>query len=361
MADHAVGREKLASRMREQAGWCGRLGSPMYAHLLEHLALDVLAGGPSCAVLDGHEEDPFASALALRLMGAVHRLVLEGRAPGLAAHYPSAGGDAGCGEPWPAFSAVLSEQRDVLRGLVEQPVQTNEVGRSAALLGGFLTTARETGLPLALVELGASAGLNLRWDLFRYEANGRSWGDPASPVRLACDFTGPLPPLDVPVHVASRDGCDARPIDPMTDDGALTLQSYLWPDQTERLALLRAAIDLVRLVPARVEAADAAAWIGPRLAARASGVATIVYHSIFWQYMTSGGRAAVQHEILAAGADTTGEAPLAWLRLEPVGREGPYEIKMTSWPGGRERRLGEGSPHGRKVRWFESEGGRDAE
>ena len=360
MADQATGRATLASRMREQAGWCERLGSPLYARLLERLALDVLAGGPSCEVLSGHEGDPLSSALALRLMGAVHRLVLEGRAPALASYYPSAGGDAGRGDPWPVFSAVLGEQRDVLRALVERPVQTNEVGRSAALLGGFLTTAREAGLPLALVELGASAGLNLRWDHFRYEADGWFRGDPASPVRMTCDFTGPMP-VDVPVRVVSRDGCDARPIDPATDDGSLTLQSYLWPDQTERLALLRAAIELARHVPARVEAADAAVWIGPRLAERARGVATIVYHSIFWQYMTSGGRAAVKDQILAAGAGATADRPLAWLRLEPVGREGPYEIRMTSWPGGHERRLGDGSPHGRTVHWFEAEGDRNAE
>lgn len=361
MADHPAGRETVASRMREQAGWCGRLGSPLYARLLDRLGLDVLAGGPSCDVLDGHETDPLTSALALRLMGAVHRLVLEGRAPALATYYPSAGGDAGRGDPWPACSAVLVEHRDVLRVLVERPVQTNEVGRSAALLGGFLMIARETGLPLALVELGASAGLNLRWDRFCYEADGGRWGVVASPVRVACDFTGPLPPLDVAPRVVSREGCDARPVDATTDEGALTLRSYLWPDQTARLALLHAAIEIARQTPARVDAADAAAWIGPRLAGRASGVATVVYHSILWQYMTRDGRAVVQHEIRAAGAGATAETPLAWLRLEPVGREGPYEIRMTSWPGGEERRLGEASPHGRRVRWFDQQRDRGAE
>ncbi len=345
--------ETLASRLREQATWCARLGSPLYAALLERLALDVDAEGPTCAVLAGHEADPLASALTLRLMGAVHRLVLEGRAPGLAPFYPSVGGDAGRDDPWPAFLALLRAQRDVLRASIERPVQTNEVGRSAALLGGFLATARETALPLALVELGTSAGLNLRWDRFRYEANGWAWGDPASPVHLRCDFTGPLPP-GVPVRIVARDGCDAHPIDPMTDDGALSLQSYVWADQVDRLALLRAAIEVARRIPARVVTADAAAWIGPRLADRPAGSATVVYHSIFWQYMARESRDAVKRAILAAGAAATTDRPLAWLRLEPAGREGPYEIRMTSWPGGRERRLGEGSPHGRQVRWSES-------
>jgi len=346
--------ERLAARMREQAGWCTRLGSPLYAHLLEQIAFEVERGGPSAEILAGHGDDPLASALALRLMGAVHRLVLQGEAPALAAHYPSAGGDAGRGDAWPAFAAVLRERTADVRALLARPVQTNEVGRSAALLGGFLRVASETGLPLALVELGASAGLNLRWDHFRFDAAGWSWGDDASPVRVACDFTGPLPARDGAVRVVVRDGCDTRPIDATSDDGALTLQSYLWADQRDRLTLLRAAIELARRIPASVVAGDAAAWIAPRLAARERGTATVVYHSIFWQYMSHDGRAAVKTAIDDAGASAAADRPLAWLRLEPAGREGPYEIRLTTWPDGRETRLGEGSPHGRQVHWADA-------
>jgi hypothetical protein len=287
-------------------------------------------------------------------MGAVHRLVLQGEAPALAAHYPSAGGDGRRGDAWAAFAALLRERTADVRALLARPVQTNEVGRSAALLGGFLRIASETGLPLALVELGASAGLNLRWDHFRFDARGWSWGDEASSVRVACDFTGPLPPRDVVVRVVARDGCDARPIDATSDDGALTLQSYLWADQRDRLTLLRAAIALARRIAANVVTGDAAAWIAPRLAARERGTATVVYHSIFWQYMSHDGRAAVKAAIDAAGAGAAADRPLAWLRLEPAGREGPYEIRLTTWPGGRERCLGEGSPHGRQVHWSDA-------
>jgi hypothetical protein len=346
-------REQLASRMREQAGWCARLGSSLYAHLLEQIALDAGRGGPSAEILAGHSEDPLASALALRLMGAVHRLVLQGEAPALAAHYPSAGG-TDRSDAWPAFETLLRERTGDVRALLARPVQTNEVGRSAALLGGFLQIARETGLPLALVELGASAGLNLRWDHFRFDAAGWSWGETDSPVRIACEFTGSLPPRDVAVRVVARDGCDAQPIDATSHEGTLTLQSYLWADQLDRLALLRAAIELARRIPGHVVSGDAAAWIAPRLVARERGVATVVYHSIFWQYMSRDRRAAVKAAIDEAGAGAAAHRPLAWLRLEPVGREGPYEIRLTSWPGGRERRLGEGSPHGRQVHWSDA-------
>lgn len=120
--------------MRWQAGWCERLGSPLYAELLGRAAEDIEAGGPAWAVLQGQEADAkdSSTSLALRLMGSVHRLALEGLAPDLAWHYPSAGGRPG--DAWPAFRAVLDEHHDALRDLIERPVQTNEVGRSASLL-----------------------------------------------------------------------------------------------------------------------------------------------------------------------------------------------------------------------------------
>jgi hypothetical protein len=118
---------------------------------------------------------------------------------------------------------MLEEHREELRELVVRPVQTNEVGCSAALLGGFLLVARETGMPLRVLELGASAGLNLLWDRYRYEADGVGWGDPASPVRIADPFVeGSLPPLEVPACVVERGGCDLRPLDPASEDGRLT-------------------------------------------------------------------------------------------------------------------------------------------
>src|SRR6185436_3701388 len=114
---------------------------------------------------------------------------------------------------WPALRAALAAHAPELRALVDRPVQTNEVGRSAVLLGGFLLLARAHGLPLRLLEIGASAGLNLRWDHYRYEGAGVAWGDAASPVRLTDVFEVP-PPLAVTAEVNTRAGCDASPVDP---------------------------------------------------------------------------------------------------------------------------------------------------
>jgi len=342
--------ERIAAALSEQAGWCRRLGSPLYAALLDEAARDAAARGPLWAVLAGHEDDPPGSALALRLMGAVHRLVLTGRAPALARHYPSAGGEAGADGAWPPFRDLVAAEQATLRPLIDRPVQTNEVGRSAALLGGFLTVAQATGLSLRLLEIGASAGLNLRWDRFHYRAGSWTWGDPDSPVRFDDVFAGACPP-PVAARVATREGCDRHPVDPTTDDGVVTLRSYLWPDQAHRQALLGAAIAVARREPAAVDAASADAWLARRLASPVEGVATVVYHSITWQYLTSEERHATRAAIERAGAQATSEAPLARLSLEPASPTGPYVVRLTTWPGGTDRALAEASPHGAPVRW----------
>lgn len=173
--------EIVARRLLKQAEWCERLGSGLYSTLLRQAAGDVRAVGACYAVLHDHYDDPPDSALALRFLGAVHRLVLQGKASQLAACYPSAGGHSDCDKLWHAFHAVVRQHTALLRELVRRPVQTNEVGRCAALLGGFLEVARSTGLPLRLLEVGAAGGLILRWDQYRYEAGHEGWGDPHFP------------------------------------------------------------------------------------------------------------------------------------------------------------------------------------
>src|SRR5262245_33057934 len=203
-------RSVVASGMRRQARTCRTAGSPFYGLLLDSAAADVERGGPCWRAVSG--EMPRRTALPLRFMGAVHRLVLAGEAPQLARHYPSTGG-ADTGDPWPAFRATVEEHGDRLRALVAQPNQTNEVRRCATLLCGFLLVAAETGLPLRLLELGASAGLLLRWDRYRYLAPSGAWGPAESPLVLDNLFSQECPLLETAAVVVERRGCDPVPID----------------------------------------------------------------------------------------------------------------------------------------------------
>jgi hypothetical protein len=281
-------------------------------------------------------------------MGAVHRLVLRGDAPGLAAHYPSAGGRAR--EPWPAFRAVLGRHAPELRALVDNPVQTNEPARCVALIGGFLEIGHRTGLPLRLLEVGASAGLNLRFDRYRYELGESRWGPVDSPVRLDARVSGPRPSGRLPAIVA-REGCDVRPLDPGAEEDRLTLASYVWADQPQRLARLRAACELAAATPARVQPAGAADWIEERLLERSPGAATVVFHSIVLQYLSDPERERFEAALLDAGERAGAAAPLAWLQMEPAGEL--TDVHLTLWPGGERRLVARAGYHGDPVEWTE--------
>jgi len=354
--DEAARRHTVAEHLRWQSAGCYGLGSPLYGKLLELASEDCEAGGVTWSILEGHEDHPAASALALRFMGSVHRLVLSAEVPRLAHHYPSAGGAVASAESvWPIFCETLREHRDRLRELIQLPVQTNEVGRSASLFGGFLTVARETELPLRLLELGASAGLNLRWDQYCYETPSGTWGDPASPVRFADIFADESAPVHTAVSVQQRIGCDASPVDPCSASGQLTLRAYLWPDQVARYDRLNGALEVARRVAVVIERADAREWLERQLAHPIIGSATVVFHSIVMQYLGRQGATRVAEIIEAAGRRATAAAPVGWLRLEPVkDTRGGWEhrVFLTTWPGGDERVLAISSPHGPPVRWL---------
>jgi hypothetical protein len=336
--------------MRGQAVACIELGSPLYGALMERAARDVEDGGPVFEVLTGHEDDPGMYLHALRLFGGLHRLALEGDAPALAAHFPSTGGDGDADAAWPALLDAVREHAPRLRAALRSAPQTNEVGRSAALLVGFHTVAAETGLPLRLLELGASAGLNLRFDHYRYDVGAHAAGDAGSPVRFPSSWFAGTWNLPLAVAVAERRGCDAAPIDPRREDDRLRLLSYVWPDQAARFELLAAALEVARHIDVAVDEGDAGEWLDGRLREPAPGLATVVFHSIFVQYLTDAGRAHLRAALEAAGERASVDAPLAWLRMEPGG-EMRTEVRLTAWPGGSERVLATAGYHGRPVRW----------
>lgn len=334
-----------------QIGWCDRGGSPFTARVLEAAWSDWVAGGALHDLMPDWPRDPLQDAVALRVAGALHSLVLDGSDPVLAANYP----------PWTdtfdpvAGTAALRDALDAHRPRValylQRPPQTNEVGRSAVLLGGFAEIAARTGLPLALREVGASAGLNLLWHRFHYELGALQWGDPSSPVTIRSDWRGAPRVLPPSIDIASFNGCDAAPIDLSAPHAALRLASYVWPDQRERLRRLQAAIELARAEGIRVESIDAAAFVARELATVRTGETTVIYHSIVWSYLSAQTREAIRASIERAGASATDTAPVAWLSFEQPDPQARPHLTLTVWPGGERLTLAETHPHGTFVNW----------
>ncbi len=344
--------DRLPHTLRSQGRFCAGSGSPMYGELFELVATDVEAGGVFAAILSGREDDPSRLAVPLRLAGGLHRLVLDGRASQLRRWYPSTGGSWDAESAWPEIQDAAADHRRALRAALEQPPQTNEVGRSAALIGALLRTNRESSLPVRLFEIGSSAGLNLRADHYRYRFAGGQWGPSDSPVTIDDAWRGALPP-DGGVRIAERHGYDIAPIDVTGPDGEITVLSYVWPDQTARLERLRGAIEVARRVPARLQrqtAADAVAGL-----TLAEGALTVLWHSITWQYLSEGERDTVRARVRALGEQADERSPFVHLTLEPA-RDGPgtpirFLIRAHRWPDGETDILGECHPHGPPVHW----------
>jgi hypothetical protein len=345
---------RVAGHFREQAEACGRLGSPMYAELVARLADDIDAGGVTTTVLRGHEDDPGPSALALRLAGTVHRLVLDRRAGELATCYPSVGGTWDLTTAWPLLQQLFDERGDEIRRGLLSPPQTNEIGRSAALTGGLLRIGETTRLPVRLMEIGSSGGLNLNADRFAYtDGDSVLQGPEDSPVRLEDCWRGrpvvPWPDLSL----VERLGSDVAPVDVSTTEGRLTLTSYVWPDQRQRLERLRNAFAVAQRHPVTVRRADALSFV--RDIELREGTTTVLWHSVMWQYLSVPDQEAVTARVEALGAAASEQSPFAHLAAEPARRTpgGVHEflVLLRLWPGGDRRVIGTTVGHGLPTTW----------
>ncbi|MDT0309910.1 DUF2332 domain-containing protein [Streptomyces sp. DSM 44917] len=353
-------REDVALLFLRQATACELLDSPLYAALLRRAAEDIREGGPCATAVARYGEAALDDALPLRLLGAVHALALTGRAPALAAHYPSAGGAFDPGEPdaaWPAFREAVAREPEWITSWLSRPPQTNEVGRSNLLLTGLLHAVPAAQRPVRLFELGSSAGLNLRVEQFRYEGGGFAWGPPDSPVRLTGAWEGGAPgwlPEAAARHpalrIVERRGCDPDPIDPLGAEGALALRAYVWPDQEGRMRRLEGAIQVAAKVPATVEAAGADEFLGA--VELEPGTVTVVWHSVMRQYVPAARWAAAEAELARLAAAATPEAGFAHIAFEPRAVRGKPGFWLSVRSGREpERLLALAHPHGVPARW----------
>jgi hypothetical protein len=273
----------------------------------------------------------------LRLFGAVHYLVLSGRVP----------------DAWSSFGDTLRTHEEWLRHFVgEQPVQTNEVQRCWGLLPAFLTVS--AGLPIDLVELGPSGGLNLLWDRYAYRYGSLRWGRLDAPLELAGEALGgpPRELLEREAVVRSRIGIDRHPVDVTTEEGSLLLQAFVWADQEERLERLRRAIEVVRRDPPKLVRGDYVDELPRELSRRDLSALTLVYHSASLSYLPREVRERVRLAIAAEGE--RGSLAYVSYEFDEAERES-YEgfgLEVTVYPGGHPTRLARLDGHANRLRWL---------
>ena len=255
-ASHWDGGETLADRFRAHA----RNSQHLYGYAMRGLADDWEAGGPTRLVCRGYEDAPRGAVVQLRLLAGVFRLVLTDQAPELRPYYPCLGGTEPASEAWPVMREVIATHVTELNHALTIAPQTNEVGRAAALLAGLFEVVAATGLRrIRLLELGASAGLNLLLDRYHFQGRDWSFGPVESPVQLIGAIEGPVRPE--PFEIVVRGGCDLNPVDAGTAAGRLLLTSFIWPFDVDRHVRLAAALAVAASHPLHIDQAPASDWL----------------------------------------------------------------------------------------------------
>jgi len=322
--------------------------SPLYIELMRAAADDIERGGEIARLFEDIPAPP-GSVPQLRLMAALHYLVLSGRAPELAAFYPSAGGDRPPTEAWPVVLATIAEHFDEVRERLRRTVQTNEPGRSAVLFSGLLWLAARHHRPIRLLEVGASAGLNLLADRYAYVMGDLELGDPASPLRFV-DPWDPPPPLDLAataaeLQIVARAGCDLAPLDPGRPDDQVTLLSYIWPDEPDRIDRIRAALSVAERDPVPVVARRGSDWLPEAFAAAQDGELVVVWHSVMRQYVAPDEWASIEGAV-------DGHPEVVHLSMEPAfDKRARMELTVHDPASAPARTLAVCGDHGLPIRW----------
>lgn len=257
---------------------------------------------------------------------------------------------------FPTFrDTVLTHRDEIVAAMLARRTQTNEVGRCANLYPLLATLPQ----PLALLEVGTSAGLCLMLDRYRYEyhdvamGDWRIAGDPDSTLTLTGEIGGAGPGGLLgfgTVEVAWRAGIDINPLDVTSAEDMTWLRTLVWPGQPERLARLDTAIEIARKDPPRILAGHLNDRLAD-LAAEAPNDATlVVFHTSVLNYLTSDDRARFVDQVMAL--------PGHWVSQESPGTVHTIDVPQT-WSGHPPQvlaldgvPLAATRPHGGRIHWL---------
>ena len=333
---------------RAQAEACAALGSPFTARILT-LVADCLRPGSPVAdrLLHWPPDRLHPDAVALRLAGALHHLVLTAQAPMLARVY-AARDTVDDAQLWRVIDAALRLKADAILSTLDHPPQTNELRRAAVYIAAAHWLHAAYNLPIVMSELGSSAGLNLLWDRFALRIGETIYGPQDAEITLAPDWHGHAPPLAQPL-IRSRAGVDLNPLDPVAD--RLRLLSYIWADQTDRLAQTETALALTAEQRPDIARANAVDWLEGRLARPIPQAVHLVCHTITWQYFSDADQTRGHAMLARAGARTRADEPLAHLAMEDDGAGPGAALSLHLWPDDIRISLGRADFHGRWIEW----------
>lgn len=248
---------------------------------------------------------------------------------------------------WNDFRSAFDARRQAIRAeMLKRRTQTNEPARCAVLLP---VLARSTG-PLALLEVGASAGLCLLPDRYGYAYEGHAPFGPEP--RFPCRANAATPVPTAAPNIVWRAGLDLNPLDVRDDDDMAWLETLVWPGQADRLARLQAAIAIARADPTRIIAGDLLTAL-PALARQAPRDATlVVFHTAVLAYVADpdarAGFARVVHDLGAVwiSNEAPGVFPDIAAKLHSPRPNGAFLLSVNGEPAAWT------DPHGAWIDWI---------
>ena len=296
------------------------------------------------------------------LFAAVQYLLLGGEQHELSKHYPILARETKPkGAAFPKFRDFCLTHRDAIVRLVRTRwTQTCVLRRCVCLLPSFARVFSATGQPLALLEVGPSAGLNLLWDRYRYDyRGGPKWGDPGSELLLDAEKRGPAPLPELPdsIEVAWRMGVDLHPVDITDDDQVRWLRALIFPEHVERHAQMAAAIRIGRARPPRLVEGDAVELL-PELLEQAPQDTTLVVFATHALYQFPRKALRSLFKTLVSHGE---KRPLFFITMEGTG-SGCSELMMTHYVAGKRDtvKLADCNPHGLWIEWAETGPGKSS-
>jgi hypothetical protein len=335
----------LEKIFRDQSIICTELGSPFMGQLMR-LFSDRIATSPPVNQLISKwigQPDVTEGVLPLRIAGALHALVLLRKDAGLDAVYPPHA--ASPDDLWSAVAAAFTAHSDFILTWLNSPPQTNEIRRSAAIWAAAQVVSNHFDMPLSVMELGASAGLNLLFDHYRVETPHFSSLTKDPILTVHPDWRGGHPaPRGISVH--ARAGVDLIALDPQNADHMLRLRAYTWPDQAERLERLTIAAPH-QVTP--IDQGDAADWLGAQLAKHADGSVRFVFSTVAWQYFDADSKRRCIATLNDAQAGP--DSPIVFFRMETDGRNDSALLSLQIWPSRNVVELGRADYRGRWIEW----------
>lgn len=220
------------------------------------------------------------------------------------------------------FRTFVITQWDALAAtMLSRQTQTNEASRCTALLPVLAALPQ----PLALLEVGASAGLCLQPDRYAYRYDDRSVVGTSSLV-LSCRTSGAVPVPTAMPTVVWRRGLDLNPLDVRDDEQMRWLRSLIWPEQAERFGIFEKALAIARADPVRIARGDLTSDLVAVAADAPRSATLVVYHSAVLAYLDGDGRRRFRAQL----AQLAESRPTVW-----VSNEGPgvcVEIEQPPGP-----------------------------